>query len=149
MGTKENLQKLKNERVKEILKDKSLSKIEKLRTIEEERLWGYADWVQNEFEDWEKEAKSLYKKLKGQGSCVSDTIFNDGERYSNMSYADLLEYLGEDYEDEDEEVKDPLITVVTTRGEPYVEIKKPLSEVIDVVFKFAVKNKIIGFKNDW
>ena len=41
-----------------------------------------------------------------------------------------------------------MIPVLTTR-EPHVILWKPFSEVVDVIYNYAVTNKKVGFKYDW
>ncbi len=147
MTSKEDVIRIMESRVATILEDSSLSKIKKLAAIEEERLWPYADYCQDEFKDWEQEAQQLGKYQ------MSDTIFDpsvmDRDRGSKVSYADALEFLLENQEEnEDEDPDNPLITVITTRRTNY-EFKKTYNEVVDKVFDYACKNKIVGFHIDW
>lgn len=153
MKTKEEFAALKKERVATILADDSLSKIEKLATIEEEGLWKYADWVTKPYpEEWTAEIQKLYKKAGGNGTCIiDDQIFDSEDRHSTISYAEGLEYLLEnalDELDEEEDNPDPLITVYTTRG-THVALQKKYSEIVDAVFDFACKKQQVGFVFDW
>lgn len=175
-GIKDRLELLKAQRVEEILNDDSLSKIDKLRTIEEEKLWDYSRFIQDEFAsfngcEWQNEAIELEKKEAerllelgvGDDICakmfyqskMTDSIFDPSlfiyEKYEIVSYARALELAHENHlcEVNSEEFdENPLMTVITTRH-PYTELKKNYLDIVDVVFNFAVKNKIVGFKNDW
>lgn len=40
------------------------------------------------------------------------------------------------------------LTVITTRR-PFTKLEKYYNDIVDVVFDYACKNKIVGFKNDW
>lgn len=135
-----NLQALKNDIAKDILANKKLTKIQKLKKLEKDGIWGYANSVQHEFSEWEKE----FSKVKGV-SCI-DSIYDPSnecyDKYSDISYANSLEDLVYDVDE------DGLITVLTNRSNSAV-IKKTPEEIIDVVFDFCVKEKIIGFKMDW
>jgi hypothetical protein len=150
--------------VLEILNNDSLSKLDKLKIIEEKRYWGYAEYIQHEFKQWEKEALKLEKKeaqrILKEGSddsyeiCaeqfyqskMTDSIFDPStfkhERYQRVSYYKELKDLFEDNSEEE------IITVITTRH-PRVELKKTYQEIVDSVFEYACKNEIIGFINDW
>jgi hypothetical protein len=149
MISKIEFEKVRDEIVATLLRDDSLTKIEKLATIESERLWGYADWIQRPFGIWEEEIQAMVTQPYGR-SFVDDFFhYRDYERYIAVSFADAMEYLLEEEIDEEQEgKKDPLILVLSTRGNR-AELKKPLSEVIDVLFDFACENKIVGFINDW
>jgi hypothetical protein len=172
-GIKDRLELLKAERVDEILNDDSLSKIDKLKTIEKEKLWGYATYIQHEFSDWEKEVIELERieaerllelgDLSGTDICyrvfyqskMTDSIFDPSrmiyEKHESVSYAEALEMCYDEHFDENEdeaETDNPLITVITTRH-PFTVLKKPYKDIVDCVFNYACENKIIGFKNDW
>ncbi len=41
-----------------------------------------------------------------------------------------------------------LIALITTRR-PFTKLEKYYNDIVDVVFDYACKNKIVGFKNDW
>lgn len=153
--SKEKFEEARKERVQEILNDDSLSKIEKLITIEEERLWGYATYIQSAFPKWEEEIKLLYEEAKGNRpyhEAMIDDIFDpsvtDYDKHAIVSYGNTLAGLIEEQDDIDEDEEDPEIVVMTTRGIK-VELKKKYSEIIDAVFDFACKKEIVGFENDW
>lgn len=157
MNTKE-FKKLKEERVNDILNDDTLSKIEKLKTIEDEKLWGHSKYIQNEFKEWEKEAKALEKleaeRILREGSddpheiCakqfyqskMTDSIFDPShmeyKKRELVSYADALLKLAEDTEE------DSLIAVITTRH-PYVELNKSFEEIMLHCLKARQRNFVL------
>jgi hypothetical protein len=166
MNLQEQIKQLQESRIQEILDDNSISKIEKLKLFDKEKLFDYADYIQTEFPEWEEEAMALEKalaekqfaegksKLMAEGkpilyfSKMTDTIFDPStfeyEKYETVSYADAIENMIR-RKKVDSEGK---IVVVTTRG-PHTELKKTPEEVIDKLFEFCVKNRLIGYKNDW
>jgi hypothetical protein len=168
MITKEKIEELKQVRIAEILDDTTISSLKKLELLTEEELFGYAEYVQDEFPEWEKEAIELERieaqKLFDNGketwffqSKMVDTIWAcDGytvDRYIDITYAELLGWVSDNYCDEtdndaDIEKENPMITIMTTRR-PCIELKKPFNEIVDKIFDFCIANKIIGFKNDW
>ena len=158
----EQIAQLQEARIQEILA-LPISKIEKLKLLETENLFGYAPYIQHEFPEWEEEAMELEKALaekqfaEGKSehgmfyhSKMTDTIFDPStfnyEKYETVSYADALENMLEKL-DEDED-RNGMVVAVTTRG-PYTELLKTPEEVIDKVFDFCIKNKLVGYKNDW
>jgi len=88
-----------------------------------------------------------------QDWAYTDSVFSNHceERNEICEYADLLERVLEDVEPEglEENPIDPLIVVVTSRGEFAVELKKRYSELVDKTFDFCVQNRWYGFCNDW
>ena len=168
------LKEAKEKAVNEIL-NSDLSKIEKLRAIEKNGLWGYSSFINHEFRDWEEEAKILEKTTAQYNfdnglpdkhgditkyfyaSGMTDSIFDPSkmyyEKYETVSYADALEQAfesyAEDFEDEfEKEYNGEPIAIITTRN-PIVSIFKTKEEIIDAVYNYCITNKILGFKNDW
>lgn len=167
----DRLSAIKEEIVNEILSS-DLTKIEKLRKIEKEQLWGYHKYIQHEFPQWEEEARELVKKEAQRildekypkylrdictkqlyHSKMTDSIFDPStfkyEKYETVSYADALQCVLEEAQDRlDSDDENPMIDVVTTRH-PVVSIKKTYNEIVDAVFENAVSNKVVGFINNW
>ena len=163
------------EKAIEQIRNSGMTKLEQLKAIEKNGIWGYSTFINHEFRQWEEEAKQLEKE-KAQydfdngipdrhgriptyvhASGMTDTIFDpstmDNEKYEAVSYVDALEGFferyAEDYEDENEkEFEGDLYPVITTRG-TYIELFKTKDQIIDAVYDFCMANKIIGFKNDW
>jgi hypothetical protein len=158
MSLKEQIKQLQEARIEEIIAS-SVSKIEKLKLLEKEKLFKYAEYIQEEFTDWEVEAVQLEKELaekqfaEGKSedgffyhSKMTDTIFDPStfeyEKYETVSYASALERMLRNVDESGN------VVVITTRG-PRIELIKPVNEVIDKVFEFCVTNKYVGYKNDW
>ncbi len=157
MNLQQQIKKLEEKRIQEILDDDSLSKIEKLKLLENENLFTIASYIQHEFRKWEEEAKEL-EKLKAEQefannkdpnkhfyhSKMTDSIFDPSlgihEKYETVSYADALENLETDEND--------MVVVITTRN-PHIKLLKSKQEVIDVVFDFCVQHKYHSFKINW
>ena len=162
------------EKAIEQIRNSGMTKLEQLKVIEKNGIWGHSEYVNDEFPEWVEEAKELEKE-KAQydfdngiadrhgriptyvyASGMTDTIFDpstmDNEKYENVSYANSLERFFSDYEDEnydeDEKEFEGLYTVITTRG-PNIKLQKTKDQIIDAVYDFCMANKIIGFKNDW
>lgn len=169
MNLAEQIEKLKAERIEQIIDDTSISKIEKLKLFEKEKLFDVGTFLQTEFPDWEKEVVELERleaeRILKEGSLsnpndictkqfyqskMTDTIFDPSdmdsyEKYQTVTYAARLAEVKEENEIVDDS---ELIAVITTRH-PRVELKKSYQEVVDKVFEFCIKNKLYGFKNDW
>lgn len=157
MSKLDKLNNLKEEIVNEILADESLSKIEKLEKIEKNKLWGYATYIQDEFPEWTEEFK---KELGVAHPCI-DSMFDPShfkhEKYETVSYSDELKYLedhfedyADDYDEDEDEVMNTVATypVLTNRTNDK-KVWKTKEQIIDAVFKHCVKEKIVGYKNDW
>ena len=120
----------KEKAVQEIL-NSDLSKLEKLKTIKENGLWGYSNSINNEFPEWEKEAAVLEKALAEENFinkvpnkyghieteedangrrayhvAMTDSIFDPStmynEKYETVSYVDALEMIFKEYDDEED-----------------------------------------------
>lgn len=172
ISLKDQIKELQALRIQEILEDDSINKVEKLELLENERLWGVANHIQQEFREWEKEILEL-ERLEAQRlfdsgkndpreictrqfyqSKMVDTIFDpsrsDYEKYQQVSYADVMrDLLDNSYDGEDEEDVDANMIAVMTTRHPVVTLWKSRQEVIDKIFEFAVQNKIVGYKNSW
>lgn len=157
MNIKEQMEILREARINEIINDESIPKLDKLRLFGNEKLFDYASYTQEEFIEWERDAKEQYKNGGGSGSAMTDTIFAPSvneqyEKYENVSYPEALEAFFENYEYELDDDKladfDGKYTVVTCRSSD-IKIQKTKQEIIDAVYNFCITNKIIGFKNDW
>lgn len=163
------LEEAKEKAIEEII-NSDMTKMEKLEAITENSLWGYSSWINDEFIEWENDAKtiSLTKSQEDFDSgrtsylrdfVICDSIFSPShdysyEKYQLVKYTEALEYIferyAEDFEEENgEEYNNEPIPVITTRDNPSIIIYKTSDEIIDAVYNFCIKNKIIGFKNDW
>lgn len=159
MNIQEQIKELQTLRIEEIVNDDSLSKIEKLKMLEKEKLFGYASSLQTVFPEWEEEIIELERieahqrfnegkdKYFYQSKMVDDIFdpsYDINEKYVTVSYADFLENCLDDFMEDDSDS----VTVMTTRG-PSVKLVKSLTEVIDKIYDYCIEHKIIGFKNDW
>lgn len=160
MNIQDQIKALQTLRIAEIVNDDSLFKVEKLKLLEKEKLFGYASSIQTEFPEWEEEIIELERiearrrfdngkdKYFYQSKMV-DSVFDPSrdtyEKCELVSYADFIENMLDEFEDE---TNSDNIIVLSTRG-PCVTLSKPLNEVIDKIFDFCIEKRIIGFKNDW
>ena len=149
---REKISSLKEEALQEVINDNSLSKVQKLRLIDDYDLLDYHEWINHPFAEWNDEVFELERieaqKLLNEGkityfhqsSMVDDDINhhceNKGER---ISYADYLDSI-EEYEDK--------IPVLTTRN-PHITLYKTYEEVVDYLYDYCLMNKIIGHVFDW
>ena len=119
----------KEKAVQEIL-NSDLSKLEKLKTIKENGLWGYSDHINCEFPEWEKEAEALEKTLAEENfinkvpnkyghieteedanvrrsyEIYTDSIFDPNklwyEKYETVNYVEALEMIFDEEEEYEE-----------------------------------------------
>ena len=123
-----------------ILSDNELSKVEKLRLIDENDLFGSDPYMCNVFPEYYKE---FSEELRRKGlMCIIDDWFHKQEyqRHENVNLADVVEFI--------EEYDEDLITIMTNRGsDDILQISK--YEFIDSIYDWCIKNKKIGFEIDW
>ena len=168
------LKKIKKGAIKEILGDKTTTSLEKLATIEENGLWDFSDWVNEEFPEWEQECCDLERQAtidagkdpETEHVCtITDTVFDpswaDHGRGATVSYVSIMrDYLWRFNRNASEEDKAefkktgkiPLsdtMVVVSNRGDYNSKVVKPVQEVIDRICEFCIKEKVIGYTNDW
>lgn len=137
---KEKLKELKEQRIEEIL-NSSESKGNKLKALADEQLWYIDGYVIDPFTDWQNE---LQEQL-GEKWLICDERFLYNTEWIQRHETIYLHNCFEDYdENSDEEV-----VVFTTRGEKQVSYMRPVKEVLDRVYEYAIKNKIVGFQMDW
>ena len=143
------LKEAKEKAINEIL-NSDMDKLTKLKTIEDNGLWGYSKYINHEFSEWEEEAKELERTTaeennKTYHSKMTDSIFDPStfmfEKYESVSYVEALNRILKKH-------KTDLVPVITTRN-PVVSLYKTKEEIINTVYDFCVENKIIGFENDW
>ena len=157
MNIKEQIEQLKEARTQEIINDKLISKIDKLKLLETEKLFEYAPYIQHEFVEWEKEAQEQDKAISKKDWSTTDSFLSPSvsayEKYEIISYAEALEVFFEDCEDEFEGGNDgpfdgEKYVVITCRSSDVV-IQKTKQEIIDAIYEYCIMNKIIGFINTW
>lgn len=145
------LKKLKASIEQEILNDPILSKYEKLLCLQENNIWGHYCYVLHPFEVWKSEnikqekVSSIAAGETYSCSVVDESIFNNRDRHEIISFPRYIEGLYEDLEDEPNEK----ITVLTNRGKYHTITKKTIEEIVDVLFDFCCKHKIVGCELDW
>jgi hypothetical protein len=176
MKTIDALKSAKEAALKEILGSTDMSDLEKLTHLHQNDLWGFSDWVNDEFPEWQKECIDLEiqatiddgKDPEKEYVCkITDTVFDpswaDHGRGESVSYIDIIENYVWDFEYSNKENKELLaeyketgripesetMVVVTNRGDYNSEVVKPVQEVIDRLCEFCMKEKIIGYTNDW
>ena len=152
-----SLKKIKLEAAQEVLADKSLSNLEKLRQLSENDVWGVSTYINHEFPEYEKEIIELERleavRLDEAGeskffyhSKMTDSRFDPShmeyEKYETVRYIDSIDDILEANDIDGDMV------VMTTRN-PHTELRKPVREVIDTICQFCFDNKIIGYKVDW
>lgn len=160
MSKLSQLKEIKKEAIKEILGDTSTSKLTKLETITNEKLWEIDTYINNEFGDWEEECNLKEKaaaiadgKVDGQDYICSmtDTIFDPSviyhEKYERIYYVNEIKTLMEDYGYGSED--EATIDVVTSRGDYQSVVTKSIQEVIDRICDYCFENETIGFNLDW
>ena len=123
------LKEAKEKAIQEIL-NSDMTKLEKLKTIEENSLWGYSAFINNEFPEWEREAMDLENALAEENFInkvpdkygdieteeganarrmyhvtMTDSIFDpsemDNERCENISYVNAIQLAFERYEEDE------------------------------------------------
>jgi hypothetical protein len=146
MTTKEQIKQLKKVRIQEIIGPEStLTREEKLRDLASEELWPIAGWIQQIFEDWERELKERVE-ASGKSFAITDDFIieavRDWDRGSDINIDCIMDVI-EDHTDDDGNIE-----VVTCRGSDLV-IVKTRDEVIDQVYKYFMEKQIVGFKFDW
>ena len=152
------LEDIKESLAKEVLASK-LPKEEQLDIITNNSLWGIASWVQPIFIEWEQECIDLERataiadgKIEGKDyfcSIVDDFVNNNGmySKHETIYFTSIINQL---YDLENDEEKNlGKFEVITCRGDYKSKIFKTKEEIIDCVYDFAVKNKIIGYELDW
>jgi hypothetical protein len=123
--TKEQIEKLKEIRVNEILYGPG-SYQQKLKSFREERLFDVSTYYVN-FEDFLHESNKLDTKFCEHAGIVYDEILENTDRYRNLYF----EWIMDDFDRN------------TTLTEDYKILIKTL------IFMYAVKNKTYGFQFDW
>jgi hypothetical protein len=157
MNRIEKFNEAKKELITEILNDNTLSNVKKLGQITELNIWGVSPFVNNELDDWHRECVLLEKHAAKKAGLnpkkdyicdiTDDFLYENSERYETVYYMDIISDILDD-EDEEDLINEEMI-VVTCRGDFNSVLKKKKSEVIDKIAKFALDNEIIGFKLDW
>lgn len=144
--TKEKIKELQQVRISEIVNSQDLTQLEKLKLLKSEKLFGYSQFINHEFLNWEKEYEDILIS-EGVNIIYIDSIYSPSERgyekYEKISYANTIQDIIEDIIDDDGK-----IAVLTNRSNDIV-FKKTEEEVINELYNFCILNKIIGFKNDW
>lgn len=157
MNIKEQIEQLKEARIQEIINDELISKIDKLKLLETEKLFGYAPYIQHEFIEWEKEAQEQDKAISKKDWSMTDSFLSPSEseyeKYDIVSYVEALEIFFQNCEEEFEDGNDgpfdgERYVVITCRSSNII-IQKTKQEIIDAIYDFCIMNRIIGFKNNW
>lgn len=151
----DELNNVKNELEQEIISSNILVS-EKLNLLDIHGIWHHNGYICHPFPEWEEENKAA-EKASGiaAGKIYHCTIVDDFisrqcqdgyiERYQQVEFKDIvseLEYKAENSPDE-------LFTVVTNRGNFSTATKKRPQEVINKIWEYCVKHKLVGFIMDW
>ena len=157
---KKQIEELKEQRIQEIINDDSLTKLEKLKLFSEEDLFEIKDYIQDDviFKEWVDELTVMVKEQTKRDRVTTDTFLSpashDFDKYSTLYLYDieyvlenLLEDHDEDYDGELFDYHNPL-PVVTSRCSD-LTINKTPAEVLDMVYQYAITNKVCGYEIDW
>jgi hypothetical protein len=143
MTTLEKINQLKEQLLQEIL-DSDLTKIEKLKQIDDSQLFGINCYIQHIFSEQEEKLENLVKEKTGQKWAIVDDFFHDGE-YERYRTINLYEILKSYFEDKENFEK---ITIATNRStEDIIEVT--YEEFEDIIYNWCISNKMIGFIMDW
>lgn len=128
-----------------ILTDTEISKVEKLCLISENDLFKTNSWICDPFHDeYFKEYESQLAKKGVTNPCIDSWVHNrDLQRHETVNLAEILEYMDEDDDDNDE-----LITIYTNRRTSDT-LKISKYEFVDTIYDWCIKNKCIAFEIDW
>lgn len=153
---KEAMYNFKQARVKQILEDKKLNKVEKLYLIEQEKLFGTSNFlVCNIFDSWKD---SLRKLLRSPDLYIEDVLDKYLEYYNRHEYISFplfLENFHENYDEFENIINDKDNALVEalyiTRHTKYKDVKvmKSYNEIVDLVYDYCIKNQIVGYSYDW
>lgn len=139
----------KEKTINEILKS-NLTDIEKLRLLTENNLFKVTNYVKDPIpKEWIKECCDIERKEADKNNIeysseVTDTCFQiyNYSRYGVIMFIDIIDEVLKEYE------QDELVTVVSCVGEFSSKVSKPAKEVIDVICKHCLKERIIGYFYD-
>jgi hypothetical protein len=157
---KARIKNLKEELINEVLNDNTISKLEKLRVISDENLFPYASYIVSPFHDTKyyreyleivsqnPEYQKRYNHDRTGRSCHAEDYFHRREydRHQTIDFADTLEWMDDDYDDDESDKKG----IVIFRNSTTKDVCSITSEqFIDCIYNWCVKNKKIGFIFDW
>ena len=129
----------------------------KLARLTEERTYGYDYSLPSQvFGEWEDEIR----EQSPETYPMTDDIFAPYDLISKGWAQDkaqvtffhiVEELLGEiemDYDNEEAPLPEDQVVVLSTRGSNRIELRKPISAVIEAVLEYCVARKTIGFTLD-
>ena len=121
-----------------IINDNEISKVEKLRLIDDNNLFTIDSYICHVFDD---QYKQEYLNKIGQRAIIDDWFhMREYNRHETVNLADVVENIEDD--------EDDMITIFTNRSNRETfEISK--YEFIDTAYDWCIKNKCIGFQIDW
>lgn len=143
---------LKEQLIEEIIKDESLTKLQKLRLLAEQNLFPISSSVKDEkiFVDWIEELEIKVKK-ENVFVIVDTFLSRNLERYEIFFFYEvetLLEnYIYSDFDGDITNCPD-LMPVVKDRSLG-LTIERTAKEIVDKIYDYAIKNRICGYENDW
>lgn len=140
--------------IKSVLNDSSLSKTEKLNRLSSYEVYPIDSCIPDLFSNWEIECAELEEKcaiangkIPGKDYICKLTdipLLYCEDKYRTIYYVDLIDEL----EDSERDEKGNIL-IVTCRGEYRSELYKSEEEIIDAIYDYAIKTKTIGFTYDW
>jgi hypothetical protein len=152
MKLQEQIKQLQEQRIQEIINNESISKLDRLNLIKQERLFNIAPYIQDEFKEWGEEFKEQLKLENPSSFCMIDSFYDpstfDFEKYETIYYDEIEDILDNLVVDDDDGFTGDNYIVFTNRQSKTV-FRKSKQEIIDKIYDFCIANKYIGFKMDW
>ena len=139
---KKTIQDAKNKFIESIISDTELSKVEKLRFISDNDLFGTESYICDIFPEYYTEYLNMLMAKGVQHPCIDDYFHTrEYQRHEVVNLADICEEIS--YEDSND-----IIIIMTNRTTTDVfSISK--YEFIDAAYSWCIENKSIGFEIDW
>ncbi len=147
---KQQIAELQKERIDEIVNDPTIGKLEKLRILEQERLFRFDPFFSNPFKEYVKELELNVNEKRNRTYSRINDIFNGSlERYHDVSFADFFEdYFYDNYDDNLVNEPSTLYPICESQH-TNDKIFKTKDEIIDIIFNHCLEHKIVGFTFDW
>ena len=162
---KNQIKALKDNLLQEIISDPTLSKVEKLVEISENKFWQPSWCIENPFEKYENDFRNKVastpefiakngKYINGKGNPNSvhlDAFFEmrEYDRHQRINLAHIAEDVengDDDSEDEDSEIKNKVVIYRSNDGNK-LEITR--EEFIDCIYEWCLEHKHVEFEFDW
>lgn len=126
-----------------IVENKNLSILEKLHIIDKERLFDINPYVIDIFKEQEEKLNKIVKEKLNEPNrfIFTDDVFNNFKRRYFVNFYEFLSYLKENNKNKD-------ISVVTNKHTDD-KITMTYEELEEHIFDWSIKNRVIGFINDW